>query len=97
MEQRAGPPRNDRFKLNKEAVLTYPLKRIVMEGKHEHIRTKSKQHGIYFFNDPFRNPSHPGNRTNWQSAYLPYLIRLKTISEQTNLNLSKPLFIENTQ
>ena len=54
MEQRAGPPRNDRFKLNKEAVLTYPLKRIVMEGKHEHIRTKSKQHGIYFFNDPFR-------------------------------------------
>ncbi len=48
----------------------------------------------FFFSNPSRSYSKAGKRTNWESAYLPYLRRLRLITEKNNANLNKKLLLE---
>ncbi len=49
---------------------------------------------VSFFNDTRRSTSKAGRRTNWESAYLPYLRRLKYIANKDNIALNTNLFID---
>ncbi len=48
----------------------------------------------FFFNDPIRKRSQAGCKTTWDSAYLPYLNRLKFIAQKNHLSLSENLLVE---
>ena len=59
------------------------------------IDTLIQEFKVHFFSDPLRNKSKAGNKTNWESAYLPYLRRLKHIaSENSFYTLNQNLFIK---
>ncbi|AAP99569.1 MULTISPECIES: site-specific integrase [Prochlorococcus] len=53
-----------------------------------------KDFELFFFNDPIRNKSKAGSRTNWKCAYLPYLRRLSIIAQSNNESLNKNLFLK---
>ncbi len=53
-----------------------------------------KDFKLNFFNDPSKSKSKSGNKTNWDSAYLPYFRRMISIAKDNNYTLNKILFIE---
>lgn len=56
------------------------------------IKKIIKDYKFSFFNNPSKSKSKSGSRTNWNSAYLPYLRRMESIANKNNYILNTILF-----
>ncbi len=64
-----------------------------LKNNHVNLDKIIKKFQSSFFDDPNKNKSESGSKTNWESAYLPYLRRLKSLANN-NYSLNQNLFID---